>query len=68
MFFTGPIPAEGFIQKGNPVVPVALKVNVKDLPPGALPSDVAGGGRSRKQSPQPDRGFRSAIIVHRDLR
>jgi VWFA-related protein len=34
VFFTGPIPAEGFIQKGNSIVPVALKVNVKDLPPG----------------------------------
>jgi len=34
VFFTGPIPAEGFIQKGNSIVPVALKVNVKDLAPG----------------------------------
>ena len=34
VFFTGPIPAESFIQKGNSIVPVALKVNVKDLAPG----------------------------------
>ena len=29
------ISADAFIQKGNPVVPVGLKVNVKDLNPGA---------------------------------
>jgi hypothetical protein len=33
--FTGVVTADAFIQKGNPVVPVGLKVNVKDLAPGA---------------------------------
>ena len=35
VMFTGVVPADAFIQKGNPVVPVGLKVNVKDLNPGA---------------------------------
>jgi VWFA-related protein len=35
VMFTGVVTADAFIQKGNPVVPVGLKVNVKDLAPGA---------------------------------
>jgi hypothetical protein len=35
MMFTGVISADQYIQKGNPVVPVGLKVNVKDLSPGS---------------------------------
>jgi len=35
VMFTGVVAADAFIQKGNPVVPVGLKVNVKDLIPGA---------------------------------
>jgi VWFA-related protein len=35
VMFTGVVAADAFIQKGNPVVPVGLKVNVKDLAPGA---------------------------------
>ncbi len=31
---TGSISAEGFIQKGNPMIPVALLVKVKDMKPG----------------------------------
>ncbi len=34
VLFTGVVSTEAFIQKGNPVVPVGLKVNVKDLNPG----------------------------------
>jgi len=34
VMFTGVVAADEFIQKGNPVVPVGLKVNVKDLAPG----------------------------------
>lgn len=33
--FTGTVPADEFIQKGSPVVPVGLLVKVKDLGPGA---------------------------------
>jgi hypothetical protein len=35
VFSTGTIRADDFIQKGTPVVPVGLKVPVKDLPVGA---------------------------------
>jgi VWFA-related protein len=35
VMFTGVVNGDEFIRKGNPVVPVGLKVNVKDLPPGA---------------------------------
>lgn len=34
MFFTGVIKADDFIQKGNPVIPMGLKVKVTDLPAG----------------------------------
>ncbi len=42
VMFTGVVAADAFIQKGNPVVPVGLKVNVKDLTPGGLLPGVAG--------------------------
>jgi hypothetical protein len=35
LFFSGVGAADGFIQKGNPVIPAGLVVKVKDLPPGA---------------------------------
>jgi VWFA-related protein len=35
VMFTGVIAVDNFIRKGNSVVPVGMKVNVKDLPPGA---------------------------------
>ena len=35
IMFTGAMPANDFIQKGSPVIPVGLKVNVKDLPAGS---------------------------------
>jgi hypothetical protein len=35
VMFTGVVAADAYIHKGNPVVPVGLKVNVKDLTPGA---------------------------------
>jgi len=34
VFFTGGVPLDGFVQKGNAVVPFALRVEVKDLAPG----------------------------------
>jgi VWFA-related protein len=33
--FTGVVPLDKFIQKGNPVVPAGMVVTLKDLPPGA---------------------------------
>jgi len=34
VFFTGGVPLDNFVQKGNPVVPFALRVEIKDLAPG----------------------------------
>jgi VWFA-related protein len=34
VIFTGAIPADDFVQKGNPLVPAGMVVKVKDLPPG----------------------------------
>lgn len=34
VFFTGGVPLDSFVEKGNPVVPFALKVETKDLQPG----------------------------------
>jgi hypothetical protein len=35
IFFTGVQPGEEYVQKGNPVIPVGMKVKVDDLKPGA---------------------------------
>jgi VWFA-related protein len=34
LLFTGAVPADAFVQKGNPLVPAGMVVKVKDLPPG----------------------------------
>jgi len=34
VFFTGGVPLDSFVLKGNPVVPFALRVEIKDLAPG----------------------------------
>jgi VWFA-related protein len=34
LFFTGALPADAFIQKGNPVVPAGMLIKMKDLSPG----------------------------------
>lgn len=34
VFFSGVVKADEYIQKGNPVIPLGLKVNIKDLPAG----------------------------------
>src|SRR6516165_9196799 len=35
VFFTGGVPLDSFVHKGNPVVPFALRVELKDLAPGS---------------------------------
>jgi len=34
VFTTGAVTMEDYIQKGNPVIPFGMKIQVKDLPPG----------------------------------
>jgi len=48
VFFTGTLAADDFLQKGSPVVPIGMLVNVKDLAPGSyrlifMALDAAGG-------------------------
>src|SRR5258707_11382603 len=52
VFFTGSIPADEFLQKGSPVVPIGMLVAVKDLAPGSyrlifMAIDAALGHGSR---------------------
>ena len=48
VFFTGSVPADEFLQKGSPVVPIGMLVAVKNLAPGSyrlifMAIDAAGG-------------------------
>jgi hypothetical protein len=52
VFFTGVVLADEFIQKGNPVVPVGLKVTVKDLPPGSYRLVMLAVDGLKNQAPQ----------------
>ena len=54
LFFTGVMPADGFVHAGNTVVPLGLKVAVKDLPPGGyrlmLQAADAAGNKAPNRS------------------
>jgi hypothetical protein len=54
VFFTGVMPADQFIHTGNAVVPVGVKVAVKDLPPGGyrlmLQAADAAGNKAPNRS------------------
>ena len=52
MYFTGVVPADDFIQKGNPVIPVGLMVKVKELPPGSYRLLMQSVDALRNQAPQ----------------
>jgi hypothetical protein len=52
VFFTGGIPLDAFIEKGNAVVPFALKVDTKDLPPGNYRLVLLAVDGKNNQAPQ----------------
>ncbi|HXM98522.1 MAG TPA: VWA domain-containing protein [Candidatus Dormibacteraeota bacterium] len=52
IFFTGAVPVEDFIQKGNPVIPVGLMVRVKELPTGSYRLLMQGVDALKNQAPQ----------------
>jgi hypothetical protein len=52
IFFTGVIPLDAFVEKGNPVVPFALKVDPKDLPPGNYRLVLLAVDGKNNQAPQ----------------
>jgi VWFA-related protein len=51
VMFTGAMPANDFIQKGSPVIPVGLKVNVKDLPTGSYKLMVQAVDSAKHNAP-----------------
>jgi VWFA-related protein len=51
IMFTGAMPAEDFILKGNPVIPVGLKVAVKDLPAGGYQLLVQAVDSAKRNAP-----------------
>lgn len=52
MFFTGGVPMDTFIEKGNSVVPFALRVETKDLPPGNYRLVLLAVDGKNNQAPQ----------------
>jgi VWFA-related protein len=52
LFFTGGIPMDSFIEKGNSVVPFALRVETKDLPPGNYRLVLLAVDGKNNQAPQ----------------
>jgi hypothetical protein len=52
VFFTGGVSMESFMQKGNPVVPFAFRVETKDLPPGNYRLVVLAVDGKNNQAPQ----------------
>jgi len=52
VLFTGVVPLDEFINKGNPVVPFALKIAVKDLPAGTYRLVLLAADEKGNQAPQ----------------
>jgi len=52
VFFTGGVPMDGFIEKGNAVVPFALRVETKDLTPGNYRLVLLAVDGKNTQAPQ----------------
>jgi VWFA-related protein len=57
VFFSGPIPLEEYIQKGNAVVPFGLMVQVKDLPPGNYRLVLQAADGAHNQAPNRETQF-----------
>jgi VWFA-related protein len=57
VFFSGPIPLEEYIQKGNAVVPFGLIVQVKDLPPGNYRLVLQAADGAHNQAPNREAQF-----------
>jgi VWFA-related protein len=51
VFFTGSQPADDFLQKGSPVVPIGLMVFVKDLAPGSYRVILMAADSAGRQAP-----------------
>lgn len=51
LFFTNIVRADDFIQKGNPVIPVGMKVKVDDLKPGSYRLVMQGVDSAKNHAP-----------------
>jgi VWFA-related protein len=52
VFFTGAVPLDSFKEKGNPLVPFALKVDAKNLQPGTYRLVLLAVDEKNNQAPQ----------------
>jgi hypothetical protein len=52
VFFTGGVSMESFMQKGNPVIPFAFRVETKDLQPGTYKLVLLAVDGKNNQAPQ----------------
>ena len=57
VFFSGPIPLEEYMQKGNAVVPFGFVVKVKDLPPGTYRLVLQAADGAQNQAPNRETQF-----------
>jgi VWFA-related protein len=57
VLFTGAMPADDFIQRGSPVIPTGLKVNVKDLPAGSYKLLVQAVDGAKHNAPNREVNF-----------
>ena len=57
VFFSGPIPLEEYVQKGNAVVPFGLMVQIKDLPPGNYRLVLQAADGAHNQAPNRETQF-----------
>ncbi|HXH66721.1 MAG TPA: VWA domain-containing protein [Candidatus Limnocylindrales bacterium] len=57
VFFSGPIPLEEYMQKGNAVVPFGLIVQVKDLAPGSYRLILQAADGAHNQAPNRETRF-----------
>ncbi|HTB92719.1 MAG TPA: VWA domain-containing protein [Candidatus Sulfotelmatobacter sp.] len=57
VFFSGPIPLEEYMQKGNAVVPFGFVVKVKDLPPGTYRLVLQAADGAQNQAPNREAQF-----------
>jgi hypothetical protein len=51
VFFTGSVKADEFLQKGSPVVPVGMLVQIKDLSPGAYRLVLLAADEAARRAP-----------------
>lgn len=57
VFFSGPVPLDEFIQKGNAVVPFGMRVQVKDLVPGTYKLILQAADDAKNHAPMRTASF-----------